>query len=118
VDYAENSWGAANLTLAQYPSDAAYSFSQAAEKYLKALLFYRRQAVPYSHDLAQLLQVALPDADLKLQQAAALLNIATSRSRYPNELEPPDSVEAKKFAEAAALIRQAVRDLLQLEDMP
>ena len=116
--YAESNWRAASGWDKTQPLEAADLFAQSAEKYLKALLVWQKKSVPDSTDLVFLLKNAIPQADGFTLESGTFLNLAIQRSRYPNESEAPDVEEIQAFRNAAAFIRQIVREALRLEDIP
>jgi HEPN domain-containing protein len=118
VQFAESNWQAASRCLENHPNEAILLFAQSAEKYLKAALIQQKIVLLSTHDLEKLMLLALPEPDQMLRQSAALLLQAPERSTYPNEHELPEPDEAKAFRNAAVMIRQTVRDMLQLEDVP
>jgi HEPN domain-containing protein len=118
VQFAESNWRVASGCLEAHPNEAIVLFAVGSEKYLKAAMLQQKIPLLETHDLEQLLLLALPETDQMLRQSVALLATANTRSQYPTDLELPEQDEVHAFRNAAALIRQAVRDLLQLEDMP
>jgi HEPN domain-containing protein len=118
VQYAESNWRVSSSVLEAHPNEAIVLFAASSEKYLKAALLQQKIPLLATHDLEKLMLLALPETDQMLRQSVALLGTAPERSTYPTDLEMPEQDEVQAFRNAAALIRQSVRDLLQLEDIP
>jgi hypothetical protein len=118
VQFAESNWRVSSGILESHPNEAIVLFAAASEKYLKAALLQQKIPMLATRDLEKLLLLALPETDQMLRQSVALLGTAEERSSHPSDLEMPEQDEVQAFRNAAALIRQAVRDLLQLEDIP
>lgn len=89
-----------------HPRPAAWSFQQAGEKALKAVLLAKGLDVPRTHDVAFLLSLlaeSIPGAK-EVRDAALVLAAITPTSRYPDdgmEIRPQDAAE---LAHAAQLI--------------
>ena len=89
----------------RFPRSAAWSFEQAAEKALKAVLIHNGIEPPRSHDLVYLLTLlgdrytVTPD----LRDAALALTTIGPATRYPGE-GPEISLEAAQAAEAQAVL--------------
>lgn len=92
--------------MAAHPRPAVWSFQQAGEKALKAVLLAKGLPVPRTHDVAFLLSLlaeSIPVAK-ELRDAALGLAAITPTSRYPDdglEIGPQDAAE---LAQAAQLI--------------
>ena len=72
------------------------------EKYLKSILEERGQAIPRTHDLLTILDVAAPNVEVPelVRDAAALLNVYSVEIRYPGtEAELADAHDAIAKAE-------------------
>lgn len=98
-----------------YLEDLCYHAQQAAEKALKAVLLHQKVDFPYTHNVAELLElvaasgVAIPQ---RLTEAERLNDYAVT-ARYPGVDDP---VEATEHREAVALAREVVEwseDLLE-----
>ncbi|MBI2814395.1 MAG: HEPN domain-containing protein [Opitutae bacterium] len=91
---------------AAHPRPATWSFQQAAEKALKAVLLAKGRPVPRTHDVAFLLSGLadiIPETQ-EVRDAVLLLATITSASRYPDDsidIRPRDAAE---FALAARTI--------------
>lgn len=118
VQFAESNWRLSSSCLGAHPNEAILLFAASSEKYLKAALLQQQIPLLQTHDLEKLLLLALPETDQMLRQSVGLLGTAAGRSTYPTDLELPEQDEVQAFRNAAALIRQSVRDLLRLEDLP
>lgn len=84
-------------------STVTFHCQQAAEKSLKAYLFFNTQSVLKTHDLLLLLELSMHiDKDFKkIINAASYLNPFSTKFRYPTEYDIPD------FADAELAIKQA-----------
>lgn len=96
------------------PTDTVcFHAQQCVEKYLKALLTWRRRQFPRTHDLTSL--VAQLDArdrpDLSDMEQELLTRYATV-TRYPGDYEPISLTEARQAVKIARRIRRQVRRLL------
>ena len=91
-----------------YPS--CFHSQQAAEKYLKALLTWRKVEFPKTHVIGELLDLlATVEAPLAESLAdATALNPYGVEGRYPGDLPEPDSAEATIALDLAAKVRDAV----------
>ena len=106
------------LGVSPAPTDVVcFHCQQAAEKYLKGFLTWHTVAVPYTHDLAEILvQCSALDPRLaSLQSLAVHLTDYAVDVRYPGlpHSEPSDP-EARAALDAAREIRYAVRAALGL----
>jgi HEPN domain-containing protein len=91
----------------------AYHAQQCAEKHLKAYLIYYLIDFPYTHNIAQLLELC-PDKQewgKSLEDAEELTPFAIT-ARYPGEDEPVTESEAKRAIEIAEDVRITVRSAL------
>lgn len=94
------------LGVASFPRSAAWSFQQAAEKTLKALILVSGQSVPRVHDLAYLLQALegkFPH-DGELLDAVMVLAAISTASRYPADLIEITTGDCLGFQQAAESI--------------
>jgi len=94
------------LGASSFPRSAAWSFQQAAEKALKALLLASGQPVPRVHDLAFLLQglgKSFPRSRELLDPVMDLAEISKV-SRYPRELDEITTQDCGRFQKAAEAI--------------
>lgn len=91
----------------------AYHAQQCAEKFFKAYLIYYRIDFPYTHNIAQLLELC-PDKHewgTSLQDAEELTPFAIT-TRYPGEDEVVTEAEAKRAIEIAENVRTIVHTAL------
>jgi HEPN domain-containing protein len=91
----------------------AFHAQQCTEKYLKAYLIYYRIDFPYTHNIAQLLELC-PDKQewgKSLEDAEELTPFAIT-ARYPGEDESVTKSEAKRAIEIAEDVRTIVRSAL------
>jgi HEPN domain-containing protein len=90
---------------------AIYHCQQAAEKTLKALLVFRDQRFPKTHDLALLLKLAVvvePRIGAPLSDPDRLTEYGTA-FRYPGDAIAPDRAEFERaLADAEAVYRLAL----------
>lgn len=115
---AEEDYRAA-LTLARkrkdpVPDNVCFSAQQCAEKYLKAFLAHHRKRFPKTHDLVELLNIALavdpllavirPDLRELLPYAVAF--------RYPGDEATRE--DSQKAAKAMKKVREIIRERLGL----
>ena len=109
-----------NLQAEQYAGDTVcFHCQQAAEKYLKGFLAWRRMPFAKSHDLLELLkrvrQATNVDAEM-LATHLLLLDPYSVSVRYPQEYEDePDEAEVQEAVEATYAVRAWVRSRLGLE---
>ncbi len=88
----------------------AFHAQQCAEKYLKAYLVFHTVDFPYTHDIAQLLEICAaqaPWAD-QLTEAEGLSPYAVT-ARYPGEDVAVGEAEAHRAVEIAERVRETVR---------
>jgi len=89
---------------------------QCAEKYLKALLVFRRVDFPRTHDLVVLFNLVPLDCGLSLRvQDVQPLNRYSVEARYPGDWDPIDMQEAHDAVKMARAVRDAVRSVLPAE---
>jgi len=91
-----------------YPS--CFHSQQAAEKYLKALLTWRKVDFPKTHSIGTLLDL-LTGVDATLAESlaeATALNPYGVEVRYPSDLPEPDIDEAEAALALAGKVREAV----------
>lgn len=86
------------------PSTACFLSQQMAEKYLKALLVFRKKTFPKVHDLLNLAtRLMESDTDIEtIQEDLVLLNRYYIETRYPGDY-PSFSLEEGKGAFESAL---------------
>ncbi len=116
--YAEDDFQGALEMLVSHPRIATRLFHESAEKYLKAVLVYRKTEPPRTHNLRLLLSEvdsSLSGTSLEVS-AAALLTVASPVGRYPGETAEPSKEEAEALALAARTLRNFVRKILNLSD--
>lgn len=91
----------------------AFHAQQCAEKYLKALLCFRREDVPRIHDVEALLARTRiwGRVEVTVEESRLLTDYATV-TRYPGDYEPVSHEEAGHAVELADRIRAAVREEL------
>jgi len=115
---AEEDLLAADLILnGPMPSYRLVSFhaQQAAEKLLKALLIRHQVEFGNTHNLGELLRLAVPVApgiDQMLAEARALTPYAV-KARYPGEEPLPDRAEAGRHFALARKVSEHIRALLK-----
>jgi len=86
---------------------------QCVEKYLKAALIWRSVALPRTHDLRLLVQLAEEESGFALDLEMILpLNRYAVEARYPGEWEPIGREEAEESARVARLVRGIIRAIL------
>jgi HEPN domain-containing protein len=118
VRYAEDDYQGALDLLEAHPRIATRLFHESAEKYLKAVLVYRKIEPSRTHNLRLLLSevdATLSGTSLEVS-AAALLTVASPIGRYPSEFSEPTKEEAEALARASGTLRDFVRKLLSLSD--
>ncbi|TQV63779.1 MAG: HEPN domain-containing protein [Halothiobacillaceae bacterium] len=90
----------------EFPETSAYLFQQAAEKYLKAFLFFHQEPINKTHDISRIiLQCVLHSQDflrLARTDTERLTRMATYY-RYPNDdgvdnVDEDDLIMAREFA--------------------
>jgi len=88
---------------------ACFHAQQCAEKYLKAFLQHNEKPFPKTHNLIELLELALPlDSNLELlRDLLVMLNRFAISFRYPGE--EANKPQAKKALEALTIVRQSIR---------
>lgn len=92
---------------------------QCAEKYLKALLFFRGIAFPRTHDLVVLINLTSNISGLTLRvEQVQPLNRYSVEGRYPGDWEPIDLREAREALDAARSVRDAVRRIIPIDTLP
>jgi len=102
--YALDDLAYGELGMNSLPRAASWSFQQAAEKALKALLLAKVLEVPRTHDVAYLLNQLQATLSLPVEIADAVLLIAeiTPATRYPADDVPPiEKKEAREYYQAA-----------------
>ena len=86
---------------------------QCVEKYLKAALIWRSVALPRTHDLRMLVQLAERESGPALDLEVILpLNRYAVEARYPGEWEPIGREEAEESVRVARIVRGVVRAIL------
>lgn len=96
------------------PSGVCFLSEQMAEKYLKALLVYRKEPVPKIHDLLRLETILIkriPDITT-LHEYLATLNRYYIETRYPGDYPEFSWQDAQEAFDAANVIQQFVRGQL------
>ena len=117
VRKAENDLQNATLVLRtgrEGPMDTvAFHAQQCAEKYLKALLTFRRLDFPKIHDVEELLALARlsEGVEISVEEQRLLTDYATV-TRYPGDYEPVTVTEARRAVTLARRVRTAVRKKL------
>lgn len=102
--YAVDDLAYGELGMAALPRAASWSFQQATEKALKALLLAKRREVPRTHDVAYLLSQLAPLLSLSdvVKDAALLIAEITPATRYPgDDLPPIETEDAHAYFQAA-----------------
>ncbi|MBI4520977.1 MAG: HEPN domain-containing protein [Gemmatimonadetes bacterium] len=117
VEKAESDLKNATISLRagpECPADTvAFHAQQCAEKYLKALLSYRRTEFPRIHDIESLLGLCRSGIriDLSVEEQRLLTTYATI-TRYPGDYDPVSLTEARGALRLARRVRSAVRKKL------
>lgn len=112
IDHAEDDFNAAGKLLrGKKPSiyGACFHAQQCAEKYMKAILVFREQRFPMTHDLV-IINILLQQVGVDMKISDDLLELLSSyavRARYSGET--PDLDDAKE----ALLIAKQVRAFAQ-----
>jgi HEPN domain-containing protein len=77
-----------------------YTCHQAAEKFFKAFLLFKRRRIPRTHDLVYLLNgCVMSDRRLKeLEDEVLILNEYSVSSRYPSDFDEPRTEEEAEEA--------------------
>lgn len=99
------------------PTDTVcFHAQQCVEKYLKALLVWRRTSVPKTHSIADLLSLVPRDGrpELSPEEQERLTDYATV-TRYPGAYEPIFLTEAQETVALARRVRRDIRRLLPRE---
>ncbi len=94
----------------------AFHAQQCAEKYLKAYLVFHTVDFPFTHDIAQLLEMCAaygPWAG-KLTDAETLSPYAVT-ARYPGEDLVVDEAEARRAVEIAGQVKEVITESLREE---
>jgi HEPN domain-containing protein len=88
----------------------AFHAQQCAEKYLKAYLIFHVVDFPYTHDIAELLEMCAARAAWpgQLSDAEELTPYAIT-ARYPGEDLEVSEADARRAVEIAEQVRQVVR---------
>lgn len=115
---AEEDYRAA-LTLARkrkdpVPDNVCFSAQQCAEKYLKAFLVYHRKRFPKTHDLLELLKLAVavdPLLEVVRPEIRELLPYAVA-FRYPGEEATRE--DSQRAVKAMKKVREIIRERLGL----
>ena len=117
IDKAENDLRNAEHVLKMpenCPTDTVcFHAQQCAEKYFKALLVFRENPFPKTHDLIILLNLLVGESGIGLQAPDVhSLNRYSVEARYPGDWDPIDMDEAKEAVVTARKVRKAVRSVL------
>lgn len=107
-----------NLAASRVPFDAVcFHCQQAAEKSLKGLLVFLGTEAPRTHDLLAVLEriklLLSSDIEVKVRDACIVLNPYAIEIRYPDEAVFPTVEDAGEAREAAGVVVQWVRSLMQ-----
>lgn len=91
IEKADHDLGSAKIIyhhLPDYFDTIAFHCQQAAEKYIKAILFHREIEFERSHDLIYLLELLPADIAVSIEQyrKAVSLNGYSVQIRYPNKI--------------------------------
>ena len=117
---AENDLWVATLALRtkkKCPTDAvSFHAQQCIEKYLKALLAFRKLDFPKTHNLSELIALLPHQILIELipEEQEKLTDYATV-TRYPGDYDEISLVEAKHAVKTARRIRKQMRKLLPKE---
>lgn len=96
------------------PDNVCFSAQQCAEKYLKAFLVYHRKRFPKTHDLLELLKLAVavdPLLEVIRPEIRELLPYAVA-FRYPGEEATKE--ESLRSVRAMKKVREIIRERLGL----
>jgi HEPN domain-containing protein len=99
------------------PTDAvSFHAQQCIEKYLKALLAFRKIDFPKTHNLSELIALLPHQILIELipEEQEKLTDYATV-TRYPGDYDEISLIEAKHAVKAARRIRKQMRKLLPKE---
>ena len=117
---AENDLRVATLALKtekKCPTDAvSFHAQQCIEKYLKALLAFRKIDFPKTHNLSELIALLPHQILIELipEEQEKLTDYATV-TRYPGDYDEISLIEAKHAVKTARRIRKQMRKLLPKE---
>lgn len=98
--------------MAAHPRPAAWSFQQAGEKSLKAVLLQLGLKVPRTHDVAFLLSVLAESTAVSpaVTEAALVLASISPATRYPDDLIEISQNDAAELAQAARVLLDWARN--------
>lgn len=98
--------------MAAHPRPAAWSFQQAGEKSLKAVLLQLGLKVPRTHDVAFLLSVLAESTAVSpaVTEAALVLASISPATRYPDDLIEISQNDAAELAQAAHVLLDWARN--------
>ena len=98
--------------MAAHPRPAAWSFQQAGEKSLKAVLLQLGLKVPRTHDVAFLLSVLAESTAVSpaVTEAALVLASISPATRYPDDLIEISQNDAAELARAARVLLDWARN--------
>jgi HEPN domain-containing protein len=88
-----------------FPRSATWSYQQAAEKYIKALLIEQSIDFPKTHDCVMLLNLLPPLANETVLHACLVLARFGPLQRYPGGSSPLNAQDAQEAANAVGIIR-------------
>lgn len=103
LDHARDDLAYGEGGMVEHPRPAAWSFQQAGEKALKAVLLAHGSEVPRTHDVAYLLSLLAKEipAAKDLREAALVLATISPASRYPDDCVDIGVETAAELAQAA-----------------
>jgi HEPN domain-containing protein len=106
LESAREDWSYGEAGRSAHPRPATWSFQQAGEKALKAVLLAKGRPVPRTHDVAFLLGglVDVTPETHEVREAVLLLATITPASRYPDDCIDISSQEAAEYSSAARTI--------------
>ncbi|HTV48660.1 MAG TPA: HEPN domain-containing protein [Phycisphaerae bacterium] len=94
----------------------AFHAQQCAEKYIKALLVWRKKTFPRTHDIALLMELLPAGCRVFLESEwQELLTDYAVTTRYPGDDEPITLAQARQAVNITRRIRKQIRELLPQE---
>jgi HEPN domain-containing protein len=116
--YAREDFAHGTLGAGSFPRSATWSFQQAAEKALKAVLLAAGQSVPRTHDVAFVLGRLLdrfPDAESLKEDVLTIAEI-TPAIRYPGDWPELQSGDLARFSAATGRILEWAEKTIRESD--
>ena len=112
LEFARDDLAYGESGMADHPRPAAWSFQQAGEKSLKAVLLQLGLKVPRTHDVAFLLSVLAESTAVSpaVTEAALVLASISPATRYPDDLIEISQNDAAELARAARVLLDWARN--------